>query len=332
MTTLINKSIGCIYGQALGDAWAMPAMFTPDQTWERFGGYITSFLPGPADHFVHSGLPAGKVTDDTEQAMALAESILADGKVTAEGAARAIVAWYDRIGGDTCPFVGPSTRRAVLAIKRGADIAVTGAHGDTNGASMRISVVGVLHPGKPLDVIDDVAQACLPTHNTDVAVSGASAIAGAVADALREGATLDSIIDSAKAAARLGRKRGNQWMGASVDIRIDMAVSIARSGKPERQRLQELYDVVGATLAISESVPAAFGVLAMANGDPKQCAIYAAALSGDADTIGAMACAIAGAWRGVDAFEPALLRTLDAANPEFDFTATAKNLAALAQS
>lgn len=332
MTTNFNKILGGLYGQALGDAWAMPALFTPAQTWERFGGWIADFLPGPADHFVHAGLPAGKVTDDTEQAFALAEAIIADGRVTVEGTARAVVAWYDRIGGDTCPFVGPSTRRAVLAIKRGVDLQATGAHGDTNGAAMRISPVGLLHPGDPRGAATDAAITCVPTHNTDVAVSGAAAVAGAVAAAMPDGATLDGIVRAAIESADEGRRHGNRWMGASVGRRIAMAVEIARSKMTDRDRLQELYDVIGTTLAISESVPAAFGVLAMAEGDPKQAAIYAAALSGDADTIGAMACAIAGAWRGADVFEPAIVQKLRSANPELDFDGVATGLAALTQS
>ncbi|MEK7310736.1 MAG: ADP-ribosylglycohydrolase family protein, partial [Chloroflexota bacterium] len=331
MTTILNKILGGLYGQALGDAWAMPALFTPDDTWARFGGWITDFWPGPADHFVHAGLPAGRVTDDTEQAFALAEAMIADGRVTVEGTARAVVAWYDRIGGDTCPFVGPSTRRAVLAIKRGADLQTTGAHGDTNGAAMRISPVGLIHPGDPRGAAADAAITCVPTHNTDVAVSGAAAVAGAVAAAMPDGATLDGIVRAAIDSAGDGRRHGNRWMGASVGKRIAMAVEIARSNMTDRDRLQELYDVIGTTLAIPESVPAAFGVLVLAAGEPKQAAIYAAALSGDADTIGAMACAIAGAWRGADAFEPAIVQKLRSVNPELDFDGVATGLAALAQ-
>ena len=58
---------------------------------------------------------------------------------------------------------------------------------------------------------------------------------------------------------------------------------------------------MGATLNVPETVGAAFGILAMAAGDPKETAILAANLSGDADTIGAIACAMAGAYAGFDA-------------------------------
>lgn len=326
-----DRILGGLFGQALGDAWAMPAMLTPDDTWEKYGGWITRFLPGPEDHPVHGGLSPGQVTDDTEQAFALAEAIIEDGGVTVEGAARAIVSWYDLIGGDDCPYVGPSTRRAVQAIMGGADLQVTGRYGDTNGAAMRISPVGLIHPGDVAGAVEDVRLACTPTHNTDVAISGAAAIAGAIAAAMMPAATLDDILSAGRKAADMGRHYGHRWMGASVSRRITLAAEIASAPTPERERLQEIYDLIGTSLAIPESVPAAFGVLVMANGDPERTAVYAAALSGDADTVGAMACAIAGAWRGVTAFDPVTMETLKRANPTLDFEKVAAGLGPLAQ-
>lgn len=326
-----DRILGGLFGQALGDAWAMPAMLTPGDTWEKYGGWISGFLPGPGDHPVHAGLSPGQVTDDTEQAFALAEAIIEDGEVTVEGAARAIVSWYDRIGGDDCPYVGPSTRRGVQAIKHGADLQETGRYGDTNGAAMRISPVGLIHPGDVTGAVEDTRLACTPTHNTDIAISGAAAVAGAIAVAMVPAATLEDIISAGRTAADMGRLYGYRWMGASVSRRITQAVEIAAGLQPEQERLQEIYDMVGTSLAIQESVPAAFGVLAMAKGDPKQTAIYAAALSGDADTIAAMACAIAGAWRGATTFDRDVVETLKGANPTLDFEKVAAGLSSLAR-
>ena len=110
-----------------------------------------------------------------------------------------------------------------------------------------------------------------------------------------------------------------------------MGLEIAQSSRSERERIQELYDVVGTSLAIPESVTSAFGVLVMAEGDPYQAAVYAAALSGDADTVAAMACAIAGAWRGIEVFKKEYLETLRQANPEFNFEEVSVGLLALAE-
>lgn len=327
---MFDQILGGLYGQALGDAWAMPAMLHPDDTWEMYGGWLTEFRPAPEAHPFHRGLPAARITDDTEQAVALAESIIEEGKVTVEGAARAVLRWYDRVGGDTCPYVGPSTRRAVQAIKAGADLTKSGRFGDTNGSAMRVSPVGLIHAGQVEAAVADAALSCVPTHNTDVAISGAAAVAGAIAAAMQPGIKLEDIVQAGVWAAELGRRYGNRWLGASVSRRIAMAYEIATKWKPERERIQELYDLVGTGLPLTESVPAAFGVLVMAEGHPQQTAIYAAALSGDADTIGAMACAIAGAWKGVSAFDPNVIAALKTANPEVDFDALAHGLLAVA--
>lgn len=310
--SLKDKILGGLYGQALGDAWGMPAYFDFEHTWQAYGGWITTLLPAPPDHPVHAGLPAGRITDDSEQAFSLARAFIEHGGVTLEAVVDAIVAWYDRVGGDTSPYVGPSTRRGVQALKRGEDPYTTGTWGDTNGAAMRIAPVGLLHPGDPLGAVADAVTVCIPTHHTNVAISGACAVAAAIAVALTDGATLDAMVAAGVLGAEMGRSKGCSWLGPSVARRIQMAVEIARRPAEPRARLRELYDVIGTSLSVPETVGSAFGVLVMAEGDPQQAAIYAANLSGDADTVGAIACAMAGAYAGIGAFSPDVLATLDA--------------------
>jgi ADP-ribosylglycohydrolase len=309
--SLQEKILGGLYGQALGDAWGMPAYFHPDQTWAAYGGWITDFLPGPPDHPVHFGLPAGRITDDSEQAFSLALAFIKHGGVTLEAAVEGILEWYDRVNGDESPYVGPSTRRGVQALKRGEDPYKTGLWGDTNGSAMRIAAVGLLHPGDVTGAVADAAVVCIPTHNTSPAVSGACAVAAAIAVAMTRDATLDAVIAAGILGAELASKKGRLWSGPSVARRIQMAVSIARGHGDERFRLREIYDVIGTSLSVPETVGAAFGVLAMANGDPKQTAIYAANLSGDADTVGAIACAIAGTYVGISAIDPKIVERID---------------------
>jgi len=326
MTDLLNKIRGGFYGQAFGDAWAMPAFLNPQQTWDYYGGYIETFLDGPEGHPVHHNLTAGQVTDDTEQAASIAEVIIQDGEVTAKGVAQALVNWYQRIGGDESPYVGPSSRRAIQAIMRGEDLNRVGRFGDTNGAAMRISPIGLINPGNVDQAVKDAAVSCIPSHNTDVAVSGAAAVAGAIAAALAPNSTLEDVVNAGVAAAEAGRGFGNVWLGASIPRRITWAVDLVSTDKPVRKRLQDVYDLVGTSLAMSEAVPAAFGIFVMAEGEPKRAAILSAALSGDADTVAAMACALAGAWKGIEAFDPDHLRTLEKANPWLDFSGLTNGL------
>lgn len=316
---LLSKFRGAVYGQALGDAFCMPALVTPALTRARLGR-ITDLIAAPDDHPVHAGLPAGRITDDTEQAMWLARQILADGGVTLEGAARAIVAWYDAVGGDDCPFVGPSTRRGVSKIRAGGDLRETGLGGDTNGSAMRASVVGLLHPGDVDAAARDAAVTSIPTHNTNVGCAAAAAVAGAVSAALRPDAELRDVLQASIDAAAIGERIGATWLGASVARRIDLAVSLARDEVgSDADRIQAIFDLVGTSLAATEAVPAAMGVVALADGDPRRAALLAAELSGDADTVGAIACAVCGAWSGVEAIPAGWVGTLRQVNPEYDF-------------
>jgi len=68
----------------------------------------------------------------------------------------------------------------------------------------------------------------------------------------------------------------------------------------------------------------------MADGDPLKTATYSAQLSGDADTVGAMGTAIAGTWRGIEAFPGWIQDKLRVANPEMDFDGIADGLYKLA--
>jgi ADP-ribosylglycohydrolase len=338
--SLRSKILGGVYGQALGDAFCMPALLTPHQTRRQYGRKITTLLPAPDNHDVHVGLPAGRITDDTEQAMFLARQIIADGKVTLEGTAKAIVAWYDFVDGDHVVFVGPSTRRAVAKIKAGADLHMTGLGGDTNGAAMRVSIVGLLHPGDVEAAAHDAALTAIPSHNTSVACASAAAVAGAVACAVGpiDGAThsatqpeLRDVIFAGMHAANIGAGLGKLSLGANISRRIDFAVSLARDNVgSDVDRIQAIFDLVGTSLAASEAVPAAFGIVAMADGDPMRAAELAFELSGDADTIGAIACAICGAWRGVDCIPELVRHQLHQANPDYDFEVIAEGLMNLA--
>ena len=310
MNLRLNKILGCLYGQALGDAFAMPAQVHPDDT-ERAFGWLDSWQPAPDDHIVHAGLPAGRITDDSEQAFSIARAIIDAGAVTLEAAVGGIVTWYDRVDGDNSPYVGPSTRRGVNALKAGEDPRKTGLWGDTNGAPMRISPIGLLHPGDIAGAVADAVTVCMPTHFTQPAVSGASAVSAAVAQAMVDGVSLGGVIAAGLQGAELGADHGRRWMGCSVNFKIEQALAIAYSEGDRHALLRRLFDEVGATLNVPETVGAAFGILAMAQGDPKATAILAANLSGDADTIGAIACAMAGAYAGFDAIPAADVAMLE---------------------
>ncbi|MGN6327291.1 ADP-ribosylglycohydrolase family protein [Pseudolysinimonas sp.] len=312
-----ERALAALHGLAIGDALGMPTqLLSPDEVTARFGA-LDGFRAAAADHPIAAGLPAGSITDDTEQALLLARLLLeTGGRVPAGEWAERLAAWEDRMRErGSLDLLGPSTRAAIAAIRAGADPSEAGRGGTTNGAAMRIAPVGIAVPSRDLGaLVDRVAEACRPTHDTGIAIAGAAAVAAAVSAGL-EGADRAAATEVAIAAAELGERRGHWVAGASVAARIGWAATLG----PER-----LVALVGTSLATQESVPAAFGLLAIAGGDGWTACVAAARAGGDSDTIGAMAGAIAGATGS--AWPERAIRTVTTVN---DLDAAPLDLAAL---
>ena len=257
-------------------------------------------------------MPAGAVTDDTEQAVLLGRLLVeGGGRVDPDELAAALLGWEREMAArGSLDLLGPSTKRALLAVLAGVPPTETGRYGDTNGAAMRIAPVGIATAADPLPVlVDRVQQASLVTHNTSVALAGAAAVAAAVSAGI-DGADVPAATGMAIAAARLGAERGHWTAGADVAARIDWAAGLVAGAGP-RQAAELIYTLVGTSLATQESVPAAFAVLSAVPDDPWRACLLAASVGGDCDTIAAMAGAIGGACHGLAAFPPPAVESAD---------------------
>jgi ADP-ribosylglycohydrolase len=302
-----------MYGLAIGDALGMPTqMLSRQQITRTWGPLLAGFEPAPPWHPIAAGMPAGAVTDDTEQAVLLGRLLLS-GPLDPRELADALVAWelaMARRG--SLDLLGPSTRRAVDAVLAGTPPEEAGVHGDTNGAAMRVPPVGIkAAPDDPRALVDAVQAASLVTHNTSVALAGAAAVAAAVSAGVSGAGSVAAATDAAVGAARMGAERGHWVAGADVAARIRWATGLV-AGLPIQEAADVIYSLVGTSLATQESVPAAFAVLSAVPGDPWRACLLAASLGGDCDTIAAMAGAIGGAVHGLAAFPPHAVEVIDA--------------------
>ncbi|RYZ30569.1 MAG: ADP-ribosylglycohydrolase family protein, partial [Propionibacteriaceae bacterium] len=93
----------------------MPTQDLPRDTVRSLFGGLRWFEPGPEANTISRGLPAGHVTDDTDQALIVARALVAgDGHVRAELLARDLLAWEARVAAaGSLDLLGPSTRRAL---------------------------------------------------------------------------------------------------------------------------------------------------------------------------------------------------------------------------
>jgi ADP-ribosylglycohydrolase len=319
-----------LYGLAIGDALGMPTqLLSRREIVARWGEQLHGFEPAPSGHPIAAGLPAGSVTDDTEQAVLLGRLLVqGHGTVAPRELAEALVRWErDMAARGSLELLGPSTKRAVAAVLAGVPPEQAGASGDTNGAAMRIAPVGIAVPPDLPTLVDHVVAASYVTHNTGLALAGAAAVAAAVSAGLAGAGTAEAIALAVQA-ARIGAERGHWVAGADVAARIEWAVGLV-AGRDRAEAAELIYTLVGTSLATQESVPAAFAVLAAVPDDPWQACLLAASLGGDCDTIAAMAGAVAGACHGLHAFPADAIAVIDAQG--LDLAALADDLLAIRQ-
>jgi len=313
--TTLDRALGAFYGLAMGDALGMPTQVMSRREVVRVYGTLTGFAPAGPDNPVSAGMPAGSVTDDTEQAVIV-------GRLIAEGGghidplrfAHELLDWEREMKAKgSFDLLGPSTKAALDAVSRGVPPEEAGKYGTTNGAAMRVTPVGIAFRAEPADAfLDRVVESCQVTHDTTVGIAGAAAVAAAVSTGVG-GGTLEDAVAAAIEAARAGAERGHWIAGADIASRIAWASELVK-GVPEAEALDLVCSLVGTSVASQESVPAAFAVLALADGDPWRSCLLAANLGGDSDTIAAIAGAVAGSVTGLGALPADAVDTLRTVN------------------
>jgi ADP-ribosylglycohydrolase len=329
MSTPSDRARGALYGLAIGDALGMPTQLMSHEEVAACFGVLDGFREAPPDHPIAAGLPAGSITDDTEQALLLADALLlGGGHLESEDLARRLVVWAERARErGSLDLLGPSSSAAVAAAVAGAPLDETGRFGATNGAAMRITPVGLIMSTDDLDaLVDLVVEASRVTHNTGVAIAGAAAVAAAVSGGIG-GASVAQATTLGIRAAELGQRRGDWVAGAVVARRIAWAIGLVDPDDHDRS-VRDIVELIGTSLATQESVPAAFAVLALHPNDPWQVCLTAASLGGDSDTIAAMAGAIAGACHGLDAWPLEAVQTVRETN-QLELEILAEKLLAL---
>jgi ADP-ribosylglycohydrolase len=114
---------------------------------ERYGP-ITGLRDAAPDQPIAPGLPAGTVTDDTEQALLLAHLLIdGAGEIDAVAFAGALSRWEaDMARRGSVDLLGSSTKRAIQRLHDGESPEETGRDGTTNGAAMRATPVGIAVP------------------------------------------------------------------------------------------------------------------------------------------------------------------------------------------
>lgn len=107
---IADAATGVVLGLACGDALGRPVEFNSAREIEHEHGTLTEMVGNGT-----WGQPAGTITDDTDQALCIARSVVEQSRFDPSDIARRFVDWYD-----TGPFdIGVMTRQSLQNLKQG---------------------------------------------------------------------------------------------------------------------------------------------------------------------------------------------------------------------
>jgi len=296
-SALFDRIYGSLLGGIIGDAMGAPGEGKTWQQIEEAHGWVEDF--------------EGVGTDDTVIKHILCEAIIAhDGEITADEFAAAFLNNKDKYRVWYIPV-----RNMFHKIESGLELPVYAGLGNMQSSSsaMSISPLGLINAGNP-------RQAALETYDVAGLIhagcstfcrDAACAIAAAVAEAMRPGATVDSVLS---ASTRYLHPRSSQVMLEAIDTGLAMA---REAGEYRSFRTAyyatRLRDIISDS---RETVPCALSLFYLADGDARTAIIYGANFGRDADTIATMTGALAGAFRGVRALGEPWVRKVTAQLPD----------------
>ncbi len=268
-----ERAAGALLGLAFGDALGAPLEGAPPplrQVREMQGGGIHHVRPG-------------QYTDDTLQACALAQSLIAGGGFAPDDFVARLIRGYRAHP----EFYGPTSRAVLEMIEAGTEPeeAARAVHerkggSRSNGSVMRGIPIGIYYPPESVRVI---SMACSRLTHYDPVAGEASAFVNRMISELVRGASRRAAYERALAACRDEEVSGMLGeYGAYPLIPSLDAVLCTHCG----------------VAAFLEAPGAADAVITAVN------------LGGDADTVGAVTGALAGALWGYAAFPDSWWRTL----------------------
>jgi ADP-ribosylglycohydrolase/fructose-1,6-bisphosphatase/inositol monophosphatase family enzyme len=276
----LRRAQGAMLGQLAGDALGSLVEF-------RSAERILALYPGGVRDLHDGGewdTLAGQPTDDSEMALLLARSIVAQGGYDAAAALDAYVHWHDSdpfdMGGTTRAALRAASRAPLRAERIACATASAKLDSQANGSLMRASPLGILGAGSPDEAAAWAREDSALTHPHAVCRESCAAFVAAIAGAIR-GADREETYRLACAEAARGEER------AVID-----ALARARLAPPESFTRHEGWVLVALQNAFYQLLHAP---------SLEEGVIATVMSGGDTDTNGAIAGALLGAVHGRDA-------------------------------
>lgn len=353
---LLDKTTGALTGAAVGDALGGAAEGnSPEAIQQRYGGFITGIVPPFLADWQNARPIApyhkgdGHVTDDTLMTNALVDVYGTvrdhlDAHSIAEHLVPLMIGdkrWIPELEKDALLLhrVFLAEKWMVTRLHYGhVDPREAGVGNIVNcGATMYMAPIGIVNSGAP-DLAYAEAVDVAGAHQSSYGREAAGVYAAAIAEAMRPGANVTSVIDVALRLAKDGTRD-------AISAVVDAASSLNdwRTSLSALRSAVEPFDTVGPNYRAPardaripsrtksiEELPIALGMLVVASGDYRETVLGSINYGRDSDSIAVMAGSIAGALGGRSAIPDEWVEGVSAGSG-MDITATGPVMAEVAR-
>lgn len=296
---LKKKYEGCMLGAAIGDALGKQNEgLKRSDILDR--GHIIDYGKAPKG-CPGEKLRAGQYTDDTEQMLVLARSLIQCGGFDVQDFAKRIAQWgADALEDETRrSLVGPSSSIAISRLISRVKWERSGSETPSCGSAMRVAPIGLFY--KCLnDVATNAAHSSIPTHKNKTSVAGAVAVAIGVRCAI-DGMICGDILNESYSRA----SKYDEVLAKKIELSYEL-----RNEGPDK-----VFTELGTSYLASDAVPCAFYCFSKHFEDPEKAIIEAVNAGGDTDSIACITGALCGAFHGMYAFPERWIKGLE--NKEF---------------
>ncbi|MCZ7361893.1 MAG: ADP-ribosylglycohydrolase family protein [Candidatus Methanoperedens sp.] len=292
---LKKKYEGCLLGAAIGDALGKQNEgLKRSDILDR--GHITDYGKAP-EGCPGEKLKEGQYTDDTEQMLVLARSLIHCRGFDVQDFAKRIAQWgADALKDETRRgLVGPSSSIATSRLISGVNWEQSGSETPSCGSAMRVAPIGLFY--KCLDDVgSNAARSSIPTHKNKASVAGAVAVAIGVRCAI-DGMKCGDIIKQSFSRA----SKYDEVLAKKIELSFEL-----RNEEPDK-----VFAELGTSYLASDTVPCAFYCFSRYFEDPEKAIIEAVNAGGDTDSIACITGALCGAFHGIYAFPDRWIKGLE---------------------
>jgi poly(ADP-ribose) glycohydrolase ARH3 len=269
----LDRFLGCLLGQAVGDALGAPFEGLPADFIYWTEGPVHELLAQPSTDVL-------RYTDDTQMMIGVTETLIEHGEIQQAALAQRFAANYEPDRG-----YGSGAREILRCMGEGGDwhmLAETIFSGGSfgNGAAMRVAPVGLLFCHDLERVAKQARESALPTHRHPLGIEGAVLLAVAVALAV-QGPPFDR--------RAFYRTLKDHCQSEEFQWQVRAATKLRR---------QHSVGFLGNSLPAHRSVMTAIACFTTSPNSFEDTVAKAIALGDDTDTLAAMAGALSGAHLG----------------------------------